>query len=145
MAPRVPKRLLRVNLTTRKINREVVSDEDVQIFLGGRVLGDMLLYNELAAGIDPLSPQNKLIFGTGPLTGTSSPGSPRYIVHTKSPLTGLWLSSLAGGYFGSELRRTGHDVVIIEGKSEKPVYLVIMDDKIEFKDASPFWGTALLF
>ena len=132
--------LLRVDLTTRKIDREMIPEEDVQMFLGGRVLGDMLLYNELAAGIDPLSPQNKLIFGTGPLAGTSAPGSPRYIVHSKSPLTGLYLSSLAGGYFGPELRRTGHDTILIEGKSEQPVYLVISDDKVEFRDARPIWG-----
>ena len=140
MAQRTQRHLLRVNLTTRKISREVIPDEDVQMFLGGRVLGDMLLYNEVAAGIDPLSPQNKLLFCTGPLTGTNAPGSPRYIVHTKSPLTGLYLSSLAGGYFGPELKRTGHDIVIIEGKSERPVYLAISDDKVEFRDASPFWG-----
>jgi len=118
----------------------VIPDEDVQMFLGGRVLGDMLLYNEVAAGIDPLSPQNKLLFCTGPLTGTNAPGSPRYIVHTKSPLTGLYLSSLAGGYFGPELKRTGHDIVIIEGKSERPTYLVISDDKVELRNAGPFWG-----
>ena len=89
MAQRSQRCLLRVNLTTGMVNREVIPEEDVQMFLGGRILGDMLLYNEVAAGIDPLSPQNKLLFGTGPLTGTSAPGSSRYIVHTKSPLTGV--------------------------------------------------------
>jgi aldehyde:ferredoxin oxidoreductase len=132
--------LLRVNLRTQKINQEEISVDDIQLFLGGRVLGDMLLYKELAAGIDPLSPENKLIFSTGPLTGTSAPGTPRYIVHTKSPLTGLYLNGLAGGYFGPELRRTGYDVLIIEEKSDVPIYLVILDGKVEFREAGSIWG-----
>lgn len=140
MTQRIQRHLLRVNLTTGKIDREVIPDEDVQMFIGGRVLGDMLLYNELAVGIDPLSPQNKLIFGTGPLTGTNAPGSSRYIVHTRSPLTGLYLSSLAGGYFGPEMKKAGYDVIIIEGKSEGSVYLSISDDKVELRDAGTFWG-----
>lgn len=140
MAEKVQRHLLRVNLATGKFDREVIPEEDVQMFLGGRALGDMLLYHELAPGIDPLSPQNKLFFGTGPLTGTSTPGSSRYIVHSKSPLTGLYLSTLAGGYLGPELRKAGHDIVIVEGKAEKPVYLVVSDDKVELKDASAFWG-----
>ncbi len=131
--------LLRVDLSTGKVEREELPGEYLRNYLGGRVLGDVLLYNELSVGVDPLLPQNKLIFGTGPLTGTSAPGSPRYIVHSKSPLTGLYLNGLAGGYFGPELRRTGYDLVIIEGKSEKPVYLVITDE-VEFRDASPAWG-----
>ena len=107
------KRLLRVNLTSGEIKWEAISPEDTRKFLGGRVLGDIYLYRELALGIDPLSPQNKLFFGSGPLTGTSAPGSSRYIVHTKSPLTGLYNSSLAGGYFGPELRKAGVDMLIV--------------------------------
>ncbi|MBU2509862.1 aldehyde ferredoxin oxidoreductase family protein [bacterium] len=91
-------------------------------------------------GIDPLSLENKLIFGIGPLTGTSAPSSSRYILHTKSPQTGLYMSSLAGGYFGPELRKTGFEMVIIEGKAESPVYLSISDEKAEIKDASTIWG-----
>ena len=140
MAQKVKRNLLRVNLTTGKVNREEIPDEDIQMFLGGRVLGDILLYRELAPGIDPLSPENKLFFGAGPLTGTQAPASSRYVVHCKSPLTGLYLSALAGGYFGPELRKAGHDVIAIEGKAEKPVYLVISDDKVEIKDATALWG-----
>jgi aldehyde:ferredoxin oxidoreductase len=110
------------------------------MFLGGRVLGDIYMYNELSPGIDPLSPANKLFFGTGPLTGTNVPGSSRYIIHTKSPLTGLYLNGLAGGYFGPELRKTGNDMLVIEGKAERPVYLSITSDNVEVKDASRYWG-----
>lgn len=140
MPGKIERCMLRVNLTTNKISREVIAEEDVQMFLGGRVLGDMLLYKEMVAGIAPLSPQNKLLFGTGPLTGTSVPGSSRYIVHTKSPLTGLYLSSLAGGYFGREMKRAGYDIILVEGRAEAPVYLVISDDRVELRDASHFWG-----
>ena len=140
MVTKMKRRLLRVNLTTREIHEETLSYQDLEMFLGGRVLGDMLLYRELTAGTDPLSVENKILFSTGPLTGTSAPGSSRYIVHTKSPLTGLYLSSLAGGYFGPALRRTGFDAIMIEGRSENPVYLFLSNEKVELKDARPCWG-----
>ena len=132
--------LLRVNLTSRKIVQEIVPENDLQMFLGGRVLGDHYLYREVHPGIDPLSPDNKLFFSTGPLTGTKAPGSSRYIVHTKSPLTGLYLNSLAGGYFGPEMRKAGCDIIVVEGKSEQPVYLWISDEKVEIRSADPIWG-----
>lgn len=136
----IERHLLRVHLTTQKFTQEIIPEEDVKKFLGGRVLGDMLLYRELTPGTNPLSPQNNLIFGTGPITGTTALGSSRYIVLTKSPLTGLYLSSLAGGYFGPELRKADIDFIIIEGRAESPVYLSIIDDRIELRDARPFWG-----
>jgi aldehyde:ferredoxin oxidoreductase len=140
MNQNMKRRLLRVNLTTRQIDLEKIPPEDIQMFVGGRALGDMLLYQELAPGTDPLSSQNKILFSIGPLTGTNAPGSSRYIVHTKSPLTGLYLSSLAGGYFGPELRKAGYDAILIEGKSESPVYLKVTDDEVEIRDANPLWG-----
>lgn len=136
MSQRIKRYLFRIDVGTRKAVRDEISQEDTEMFLGGRVLGDKFLYEELSAGIDPLSPDNKLFFSTGPLTGTNAHATSRYIIHTKSPLTGLFLCSLSGGYFGPELKRTGHDMLIIEGRSEKPVYLVIRDDKIDIKDAS---------
>jgi len=140
MVHKIQRRLLRVNLTSGEITKETIADEDVKMFVGGRVLGDMLLYRELAPGIDRLSPQNILLFGTGPLTGTATQGSSRYIVHTKSPLTGLYSSSLAGGYFGPEMRKAGYDMILVEGRAENPVYLMINDARVEIKDASAFWG-----
>ncbi|MBI4333062.1 MAG: aldehyde ferredoxin oxidoreductase family protein [Chloroflexi bacterium] len=132
--------VLRIDVGTGKIQREIIAEEDVRTFMGGRVLGDKFLYEEMAPGIDALSPKNKILLGVGPLTGTSAPGTSRYAVHTKSPLTGLFLSSVSGGYFGPEFRRTGHDLLVIEGSSEKPVYILILDDKVEIKDAKEIWG-----
>ena len=140
MTQAIQRKILRVNLNNQQVTRETIAEKDVELFLGGRALGDLLLYNELAPGIDPLSPENKLIFGTGPLTGTNTVGSSRYVVLTKSPLTGLYLSSLAGGYFAPELRRSGHDFVIVEGKSPHPVYVAILDNMVEIRDASRLWG-----
>lgn len=140
MDPAIDRKFLRVDLTTGIITKEIIPGKDTAMFLGGRVLGDIFLYREIKPGIDPLSPDNKLFVGTGPLTGTNAPGSSRYIIHSKSPQTGLYLNSLAGGYFGPELRKTGFDMLIIEGKAEKPVYLSIFNDSVEIKDAGPIWG-----
>lgn len=140
MSQRLPRKLLRIDLTARTITCDEITEQDVAMYLGGRVLGDIFLYREIMPAIDPVSPENKLIFGTGPLTGTSAPGSSRYIIHSKSPQTGLYMSSLAGGYFGPELRKTGYDMVIVEGKAERPVYLSISNDNAELKDAGPIWG-----
>jgi aldehyde:ferredoxin oxidoreductase len=144
MAHQTAKQLLRINLTSHAIEREIIPEKYIESYMGGRVLGDYLLYKELTAGIAPLSPDNKIILSVGPLTGTSAIGSSRYIVHTQSPQTGLYMSSLAGGFFGPELRKAGYDAVIIEGKAEKPVYIMITDDMAEIRDAVPFWGMTTL-
>jgi len=140
MTNTVKRQLLRVNLTTQEIGRDIIPDGDIRMFMGGRALGDMILYRELTAGIEPFSPANKIVFCIGPLTGTHAIGSSRYIVHTKSPQTELYMSSLAGGFFGPEVRKAGYDVFIVEGKSEKPAYLVISNHMLELRDASAFWG-----
>ena len=134
------RRLLRINLSTKAINEEIIPEEYLRKFIGGRALGAMLLYDEVAPGVEPLAPDNKLIFSTGPLCATSVPGNAKYVVHTKSPQTGIYLVSLSSGHFGPQLKRTGHDVLIVEGKSEKPVYLVISDDSVKIRDASHLWG-----
>ena len=140
MTNTVKRQLLRVNLTTQDIGRDIIPDGDMRMFLGGRALGDMILYRGLTAGVEPFSPANQMVFCVGPLTGTQAIGSSRYIVHTKSPQTGLYMSGLAGGFFGPELRKAGYDVVIVEGKSEKPAYLLISDHRVELRGASSFWG-----
>jgi len=132
--------VLRVNLTTGKFQKEILPHEEVRSFIGARALGAKILYDEVTPGIHPLGVDNKLIFSTGPLCGTNAPGSARYCVHTKSPQTGLYLVGTAGGYFGPELKKTGHAAVIIEGKAEEPVYLVISNTSVEIKDASRIWG-----
>ena len=98
------------------------------------------LFNELPEGVDPLGSENKIIYMSGPLTGTMSPSSGRFSAVTKSPLTGLWGSANSGGRWGLDLKRSGYDGIIIEGVSAEPVYLVIDDGKCELKDASHLWG-----
>jgi aldehyde:ferredoxin oxidoreductase len=132
--------LLRIDLTRRTSQRESVPREYAEMFLGGRALAAMLLYREVPAGIDPLGAENKLVLSTGPLTGTGAYGSHHYCITTKSPLTGLYLDTLSSGYFGRELKWTGNDLVVIEGKSEQPAYLTIAEDGVTFQDAMPVWG-----
>ncbi|MBF7096965.1 aldehyde ferredoxin oxidoreductase family protein [Alkalibacter mobilis] len=132
--------VLRVNLTDGKITREALNQDEARKFIGGRGLATKMLMDEIDPKIDALSPENKLIFVTGPLTGTPTPTGGRYMVVTKAPLTGTVASSNSGGYWGAELKFAGYDAVIFEGKSEKPVYLNIVDDQVELKDAQPLWG-----
>lgn len=133
-------RVIRVNLTTGSVTTEQIDPRIVRLFVGGRGLGAYLLYRDSRAGVDPLGPENQLIFATGPLCGTAAPGSSRYAVVTKSPLTGLYLMSISGGYFGGDLRRAGCDVLVLEGRAEKPSYLVVESGTVEVRDATRFWG-----
>ncbi|MBB91152.1 MAG: aldehyde ferredoxin oxidoreductase [Magnetovibrio sp.] len=134
-------KLLRVNLTKGTCTPEPLNMEWVKLYLGQRGLGTKYLYEEIDPKVDPLSPDNKLIFVTGPLTGTCASTGGRYSVVTKGPLTGTVACSNSGGQFGGELKQAGWDMVIIEGKSAKPVYLMLVDDKAELLDAEGFiWG-----
>ena len=133
-------KILRIDLTSRAISEETVDEQQARMFLGGTGLATKYLYDELAKGIDPLGPENKLIFMSGPLTGTISPSSGRFSAVTKSPLTGLWGASNSGGRWGLDLKKSGYDGIIIEGTSESPVYLVIEDDQVEIRDAAFLWG-----
>ena len=103
-------------------------------------MNSRLLFDEVEPGIDPLGPENKLFFGTSPLTGTGLITSGRIHVTAKSPLTGILGDSNAGGHFGPELKWAGYDHIIVEGAAEKPVYLWIDDDQVEIRDASHLWG-----
>lgn len=132
--------ILRVSLTDGSIRREQISSDDFAQYLGGRGLGVKLLYENLLPGIDPLSPDNWLIFAVGPMTATSVPTAGRFVVVTKSPLTGTIFDSHAGGYFGAQLRKAGYIAVIFEGASSSPVYLWINDGEVELRDASKLWG-----
>jgi len=132
--------ILRVNLTTWEVKIEPLSEGLVKHYIGGRGLGSRILYDELKAGIDPLSPLNKLIFMSGPLAGTVAQSCSRWIVTTKSPLTGGMFRSSAGGGFGAELKSAGFDVLIVEGKADKPVYIWIKDEHVEIKNADQLTG-----
>ncbi|MFW5729985.1 MAG: aldehyde ferredoxin oxidoreductase family protein, partial [Spirochaetota bacterium] len=133
-------KMLRVNLSSGKIATEDTPMDLAKLYLGGRGLGSRILINEIDPNIDAFSPDNKLIFATGPLSNTNAPTGGRYMVVTKSPLTGTVASSNSGGVFGAYLKKAGYDIVIFEGKSEKPVYLSISEDNVELKDASHVWG-----
>jgi len=133
--------VLRVNLSSGEIKRESLPLEVARDFIGGAGFGIKYLYDELAPGIDPLGPENKLIFAGGPLTGTQALCASRMAVTAKSPLTGAVGMALTGGYFPAELKLAGYDALIVEGKAEKPVYLWIKDDRVEIRDAQNLWGT----
>lgn len=135
-------RVLDVNLTTGEIKKLPLDMGLAKMFLGGRGLNAITLYRELKANTDPLSPANVLLFGVGPLNGTLSPGSGRYNVTSKSPLTGGFGDANCGGYWGAELKFAGYDQIIIRGKADSPVYLWIDDDDVEIRDASHLWGKA---
>ena len=134
------KKVLRVNLTAGTCAVEPLNMEWAHQYLGQRGLGTKYLVSEIDAKVDPLSPQNKLIFVTGPLTGTMASTGGRYSVVTKGPLTGAIACSNSGGFFGAELKFAGWDMIIFEGKSAKPVYLSIVDDVAELRDAAHLWG-----
>ncbi len=132
---------LRVNLTTGKTNFEPLTDEKVTFLLGANGFAVDILYNELKPGIDPFSPDNKFIVAAGPLTSTMIPCAAKVYVASKSPLTGFYFDSCAGGFFSAELKRAGFDTVIVEGRSEEPVYIWIKDNKVEIRKAGHLWGT----
>ncbi len=134
------KRVLRVDLSSGTCKVEPLNMEWAQEYLGQRGLATKYFVEEVDPKVDPLSPDNKLIFTTGPLTGTMASTGGRYSVITKGPLTGAIACSNSGGYIGAELKMAGWDMIICEGRSEKPVYLWIQDDTAELRDASHLWG-----
>ncbi|MGF1546514.1 MAG: aldehyde ferredoxin oxidoreductase family protein [Thiotrichales bacterium] len=135
------RKILRVDLTHGTCVSEPLNMEWAQQYLGQRGLATKYFVEEVAATVDPLATENKLIFATGPLTGTMASTGGRYSVVTKGPLTGAIACSNSGGYIGAEMKMAGWDMVICEGRSPKPVYLWIQDDVAELRDASHLWGT----
>ena len=144
-------KLLDINLTTGEIKKTQIPEEDIKRFIGGRGLGTKILWDKLPhAGVDPLAPENALLFMPGPFSGLPIPSSSRTCVVTKSTRTssvnekyehGSTVSySNMGGFFGPEIRFAGYDGICITGKSPKPVYIKIVDDDVEIVDAGKFWG-----
>jgi len=131
---------LDIDLTTSTWVVSELSPELLSRYIGGKGLAAKIIYDEVKSGCDPLSPDNVLVFATGPLTGTLAPLSGRMIVGTKSPLTGIWVDSNAGGFLGPEIKRAGYDVVVLKGKALSPVNVLIEDNKISFKSADSLWG-----
>jgi aldehyde:ferredoxin oxidoreductase len=133
-------KILRVNLSTKSFVEDVLDERYVHNFLGGRGIAAKILFEELKVGINPLNPENKIIIMTGPLTGTNIPGSGRVTVSSKSPLTKTLFDSSMGGSFGVHLKRKGYDGLIIEGKAEQLVYLIIDEDEMSIETASHIRG-----
>ncbi|MFH1084864.1 MAG: aldehyde ferredoxin oxidoreductase family protein [Chloroflexota bacterium] len=131
---------LRVNLTTGAIAVEQLDELFLRRYVGGWGFIAYYLLKELQPGIDPLGPENKLIYATGPVTGQPLAGGGRHMIGAKSPLTGGFAGSEAGGFFGAELKRAGWDLIIFEGVSPKPVYLWMKDDQVELRSAEHLWG-----
>ena len=132
--------ILRVDLGSGKIEKEPLREGLRVHYIGGRGINSRLLFEEVGSAVDPLSPENKLIFGTSPLSGTKVPSIARFTVTAKSPLTGILGDANAGGHFGPALKKAGIDHIVLTGKSDKPVYLWIDDGKVEIKTAKHLWG-----
>jgi len=133
-------KLLRVDLTTRKTSEKIIDNEFADKWMGGRGFIAKILYDELPPHADPLGPENKLIFMTGPLAGTNVPLTGKYTVGMKSPSTGTISVGYCGGHLGPNIKFAGYDGVIFDGKSEKKVYAYLHDGQVEIKDASHLWG-----
>lgn len=133
-------KLLDINLSTKKIRDYIIPEEYLRYYMGGKGLGARILWDRLKPGVDPLGPENVMVILTGPITGHNVMGQSRYVVMTRSPLSKFVAESYGGGFFGASLKSTGYDGIIITGAASTPLYLQIVDDKIELKDASEFWG-----
>ncbi|MEM3601365.1 MAG: aldehyde ferredoxin oxidoreductase family protein [Candidatus Bathyarchaeia archaeon] len=133
-------KFLRVNLSKQKATFQNYDAEMAEKFYGGRGFAAKILWDELAAGVDPLSPENKLVLAAGPLTGFALPSSGKLVVAAKSPLTGSYGDGSIGTYAAVQMRRAGYDAIIIEGKAEDPKALLVQDEKTEFLNADELWG-----
>jgi aldehyde:ferredoxin oxidoreductase len=134
------RKILRVNLTEGICTPEPLNMQWANDYLGSRGLASKYLVDEVDPKVDPLAPENKLIMATGPLTGTMASTGGRYTIVTKGPLTGAIACSNSGGYFGAEMKFAGWDMIIFEGRSPRPVYLYLENDRPELRDAAHLWG-----
>ena len=137
-------KILRVNLTDREVKTEATSQDLARRFIGGTGYAGYLLYHEVPPGIDPLGPENKLYFVTGPVTGTLWPTAGRMAVVSKSPLTGIWAESHVGGHLGPEIKYAGYDAIIIEGRASNPTLVSVVDGEVQFHNARQYWGLTTL-
>jgi len=136
----VNNQVLYIDLTSNDISNIPISDHIRKNYLGGKGLALKLLYDYISPGIDPLSPKNLIIFANGPTAGTHAPAGGRFVVVSKSPLTGIYASSYAGGRFGLSLKKAGYDALMVTGKSDRPVYIQIKDESVSICNANDLWG-----
>jgi aldehyde:ferredoxin oxidoreductase len=133
-------KFLKINLTDKKIEDLTISDDDLKKYVGGSTLAAKLIYDYVQPGMDPLAPENPLVFATGPFIGSNVPMVSRAAICGIAPGSGLWGESTTGGNFPFRLKGIGYDGILITGKSDTPVYLLVKGDKAEIKDASHLWG-----
>jgi aldehyde:ferredoxin oxidoreductase len=133
-------RILDIHLGTGEIKTYPLDERIARLFVGGRGLGTRMLWDEVGPEVEPLSPDNVLIFTTGPLTATGYQTSNRFSVTTKSPLTGTVLDANSGGFWGMQFKKTGYDALIVRGRSDRPVFVEIKPDGVTIQDASKIWG-----
>lgn len=133
-------KVLKIDLGRRETSEYPWTDADREMYLGGKIMAAKILYDNLQAGTEPLSPENMLVVSTGPLTGTGAPSSSRFNVSALSPLTGYCASSNCGGDFGLGLKKAGYDALVITGKSETPVWIEVTETAVEFHCAQELWG-----
>jgi len=133
-------KLLKVNLSSQEITEEPLNEDIAKDFLGGTGYACRYLYDHLDKDTDPLSPDNILMFMTGPFTGSNIPSSGKFVVCAKSPYTGIWGESNCGAFLGPEIKKAGYDGIIITGASDSPVFLQVTENAAEIKDASDIWG-----
>jgi aldehyde:ferredoxin oxidoreductase len=136
-------KILRLDLTNKKAVKTEPSPELVRNFISARGFGAKILWDEMKPGTDPLSPESKVVISWSPLTGTTAQSFHRVFVVFKSPLTGGYFRSVGGGFFAAEMKFAGYDGIIIEGRAEKPTYVWIHDDEVEFRDATHVWGMTI--
>ena len=132
--------ILRVDLNARTIRKQPTPHDLARDYLGGRGFGAYFVFHEVPAGANPLGPENKLVISAGPLSGMLVPGGGKTDISTKSPLTGGYAGANVGGMLSAEMRFAGYDCIILEGISDRPVYVLIENDRVEIRDASDLWG-----
>ncbi len=133
-------KLLRVDLTNRKTSVEFIDEQDIKQFIGGAGLASKILLDEVQGKIDPYGPDNKVIFATGPFQGPAIAGGAKFSIAGISPVTATFADTAAGADWGPALKDAGYDMLVVQGAAEKPIYLQIVDDSIEIKDAAHLWG-----
>ena len=133
-------RMLRIDLTTRQVSEYPISDEQRELYLGGKVMAARILADLITGPVDPFGPENVVVVTSGPLTGTGAPMTSRFNVSTISPLTGLLTSSNCGGSFGLHLKKAGCDGLVITGRAGAPVWVEITEAEVRFHDAAELWG-----
>jgi aldehyde:ferredoxin oxidoreductase len=144
MVQGIANKILRVNLSNGSVSVDEPDETFYRTYLGGAGFVSYFLLKEVPQGIDAFSPENKLIFALGPMTGLAMPGATRNCIGAKSPLTNGYSKSEVGGHWPMDLKKAGYDAIIVEGKAEKPVYLLVTDTKVELRNASDLWGKTVL-